>query len=78
MEKDIEWFELQLTVVRWHLDAANAARTDAVRAHIQKARGVHAGVCASLAHANFDKEARERLERECSELGTRLDAARGG
>lgn len=77
MDKDIKWFELQLTIVRWRLDAVMSAPMEEARIHIQQAQELHAKICASLVHAKFDEPVQERLERECSELGIRLNAARG-
>ena len=76
MNEDKEkWFELQLSVVRWHLDAAVSASGERARTHIQKAREAHAQTCGSVAHAGLGKAVQERLEKECSELRARLDAA---
>ncbi len=77
MNEDKEkWFELQLSLIRWHLDAANSASIEKARIHIQKAQEAHAQTCGSLVHASLSKEAQERLEQECSELKARLDAVR--
>lgn len=78
MDKDLEWAEVQLALVRWHLDAANSASRERARIHVQQATEAHARTTKWLMDARVDKEARERLAREHADLKARLDAASSG
>jgi hypothetical protein len=77
MDNDTVWFEAQLSLIRWHLDAAISASLEKARVHFQQAQEVHARTCSSLLAANLSEEIRKRLEHECSELKARLDLTRG-
>lgn len=76
MEQDTEWFEVQLSIIRWHLDSAITASLEKARIHVQQAQEVHARTCSSLMAAILNEEIRKRLQNECSELKARLDLVR--
>lgn len=72
---DFAWIQTQLTVTRWHLDAAGSAAAEAVRHHVEQAQSVFGVTVGRLAVLQLSTEERDSIERELSEVRARLEAA---
>lgn len=70
---DLTWIQGQLTLARWHLDAAANSAADAVRHQMQKARDVYEKTRISLSRAELNDEQRASIERELAAVRVRLE-----
>jgi sialic acid synthase SpsE len=70
---DLTWIQGQLTLARWHLDAAANSAADAVRHQLQKARDVYQRTMLSLLRAELHDEQRGSIERELAAVHVRLE-----
>ena len=69
---DIDSIQAQLTVAKWHLDAATNAVADIAAHKLQSARLAYAGILRSLSKAKLTSDERELIERELRALRSRL------
>ena len=73
VDDTMEMIRTQLTVARWHLDAAIGAAHDAARSHHELARVAYHGVVRILARASgLDADQRAQIEQELAMLRSRL------
>jgi hypothetical protein len=73
MGTDIAWFQMQLALVQWHLDAALSAALEAVRHHHrEKAREAYVQAIAVLPSAKLNPDQREEVARRIAALHLRL------
>ena len=72
-DRDATWIRLQLTLMRWYLDAASNAATEAVHQHIQHAWHVYEISQQALSTCQLTYDERSELERELSVLGAELE-----
>lgn len=75
MDDDIAWLQTQMTMARWHLDAALAAPTEVARRSIDRARRAYDGAREALADLDVAAERRETIVRELAGIRERLEAA---
>lgn len=73
---DISSLQLQVTIARWHLDAAVYAEPDATRQHRDRARNAYESAMRMLALLNGGPAERRALERELSAIRSLLDAGK--
>lgn len=74
-DEDIAWLQTQLTVARWHLDAAIAAPIEVARRNIERARQAYDGAREALRDLSLSAERREALARDLASVRERLQAA---
>ena len=74
-ERDIAWLRSQLTVARWHLDAALAAPLERARSNIERARLAYEGAREAFRDLNLTGERHEALAQELARVRERLRAA---
>ncbi len=72
--KSLEHLQAQLTVVRWHLDAA-AGGGDKQRRHLDSASLTYQGAVELLAQIALSDEDKAAITRQLAELKKRLRAA---
>lgn len=72
-DREITWIRLQLTLTRWHLDAASSAATEAVHSYLQRARHVYEVSAQALRTCQLTCAERSEFERELSSLGAALE-----
>lgn len=75
VEADVKWLQTQLTVARWHLDAAIAAPIDSARRNIDRARQAYEGAQQALRELGLTGDRHETLSRELKVIRERLQAA---
>jgi hypothetical protein len=75
MDDDIAWLQTQLTVARWHLDAALSAPIEIARRNIDRARQAYDGAHDALRELNLTVERRDIIARELASIRERLQAA---
>ena len=75
IERDIAWLRSQLTVARWHLDAALAAPVGMARRNIDRARQAYEGAREALRDLNLSEETHEVLAKELARVRERLQVA---
>ena len=75
IERDIAWARSQLTVARWHLDAALAAPVEMARRNIDRARQAYEGARQALRELNLSGTRQEALAGELAHVRERLQAA---
>ena len=75
IERDIAWLRTQLTVARWHLDAAVAAPVEMARRNIDRARMAYDGAREALRDLNLTGEPHQTLTQELARIRERLQAA---
>jgi hypothetical protein len=71
----IEHLKAQLTVVRWHLDAAASGRGDNRRRHLDGASLTYQGALELFAQLALAGEERAAITRELAQLKQQLQAA---
>lgn len=74
MTADVEWFEIQLAVANWNLDAALSAPAKAVPDHREKAQETCTQMLAALTNADLSLDQREQIEQRINALKVRLEA----
>lgn len=74
-EEDIMWLQTQLTVARWHLDAAIAAPIEMARRNIDRARQAYEGAREALRELGLTGERHHALSQELNSIRERLQAA---
>lgn len=75
-QHDITWVETQLTVARWHLDAALSTTAEAARCNLQRSCHVCDSLMDALSRLDVAAEKREGFERELAKIRSRLEALR--
>lgn len=75
-QHDVTWIQTQLTVARWHLDAALSASTEAAHHNAQRSCHVCESAMNALSHLSVPAEQREEFERELAAIRSRLEALR--
>ena len=75
IERDIAWVRSQLTVARWHLDAALAAPVEMARRNIDRARQAYEGARQALRELHQMGKRHEALAEELALVRQRLQAA---
>jgi len=75
-ENILESIRTQLTVARWHLDAAISSDAESAREHQQRASEAFEEAVRVLARAELDSAQRLGVERELFALRSRLKADR--
>ena len=75
IDDDIKWLQTQLTVARWHLDAAIAAPIEVARRNIDRARQAYEGACEALRELGLTGERHQALSQELKHVRERLQAA---
>lgn len=77
MEKfrSLEHLKAQLTVVRWHLDAANLDGGEKKRRHLDSANLTYQGALELLAQLPLHEHERAAVKAQLAELEDRLRAA---
>ena len=73
---DITWVQTQLTLARWHLDAASSSTTGALQRNLQRSWEVCERALRGLSMMDVPAEQRETIERELGALRSRLQALR--
>lgn len=73
--KSLEHLKAQLTVIRWHLDAAALENGEKKRRHLDGATLTYQGAMELLAQLALPDEERAAVTRQLSELKERLRAA---
>lgn len=72
-DRDITWFRLQLTLMRWYLDAASSAATEAAHHYLQRVRNVYETSEHALNKCQLTHDERREVEMELSVLWTELE-----
>lgn len=72
-DRNITWFRLQLTLMRWHLDAARSAATEAGHHYLQRVRNVYEMLEHALSKCQLTHDERREIEMELSALATELE-----
>jgi len=75
IDDDIKWLQMQLTVARWHLDAAMAAPIEIARRNIDRARQAYDGAREALRELGLTGEREQALAQELKHVRERLQAA---
>lgn len=75
IDDEIAWLQTQLTVARWHLDAAIAAPIEMAHRNIERARQVYHGARETLTELGLAGERYQALSRELKSIRERLQAA---
>jgi hypothetical protein len=75
IDDDLAWLQSQLTVARWHLDAAIAAPIEIARRNIERARRAYDGAREALRKAGLTGERHRALTRELDHIRERLQSA---
>jgi len=74
--RSLEYLRAQVTVVRWHLDAATTlSNGDKKRRHLDSATLTYQGAVELLAQLELPDAERAAFTRQLAELGERLRAA---
>lgn len=73
--KSLEHLKAQLTVIRWHLDAAALENGEKKRRHLDGATLTYQGAMELLAQLALRDEERAAVTRQLAELKERLRAA---
>jgi hypothetical protein len=76
-DHDMSSIRTQLTVARWHLDAAVGVASDAMLHNLRRARQLFEDVARSLPHLRLTRDQREEVERELAAIRSRWEAAAG-
>lgn len=72
---DIAWLQTQLTVARWHLDAALSGPIEVTRRNIDRARQAYSGALEALSDLKLPSERRDEIARQLASIRERLQAA---
>jgi hypothetical protein len=72
-DDDITWFRLQLTLMRWHLDAARSAATEAVHHYLQRVESAYEMSEHALNRCRLTHDERTEVEIELAALSTELE-----
>lgn len=75
IDDDIKWLQTQLTVARWHLDAAIAAPIGMARRNIDRARQAYETACEALKELGLTGERHQAFSQELRSIRERLQAA---
>jgi len=73
--RSLEHLKAQVTVVRWHLDAAAAEAGEKKRRHLDSASLTYQGAIELLAQLALDDADRSAITKQLAELRDRLTAA---
>ncbi|MGH8218283.1 MAG: hypothetical protein ACREUT_06925 [Steroidobacteraceae bacterium] len=75
IDDDIRWLQTQLTVARWHLDAAVTAPIEIARRNIDRARQSYQAAREALRELGLTGERYQGLADELEAIRERLQAA---
>lgn len=75
-QHDIIWVQTQLTVARWHLDAALSSTAEAALHNLQRSCHVCESTMNALSHLDVPSERREEFEQELAAIRSRLQTLR--
>ena len=75
MGTDMEWFQIQLALAHWHLDAAVSGAADTMRYHREKAQEVYTRVLSAATSSVLNADQRDEIERRIVALRSRLEPA---
>jgi hypothetical protein len=75
IDDEIAWLQTQLTVARWHLDAAVSAPIEMARRNIDRARQAYEGARQALRELGLTGERYEAFSKELTFIRERLQAA---
>lgn len=75
-QHDIIWVQTQLTVARWHLDAALSTTAEAAQHNLQRCCHVCESTMNAISHGEVPAEQREEFERELAAIRSRLETLR--
>jgi transposase len=73
--KTLEHLKAQVTVVRWHLDAATLGNGEKKRRHLDSAALTHQGALELLAQLALPNDERAAMTKQLAELSEQLRAA---
>lgn len=73
--RSLEHLKAQITVVRWHLDAATLGNADKKRRHLDSATLTYQGALELLAQLALADEERAAITKQLADLKERLRAA---
>jgi hypothetical protein len=73
--KSLEHLKAQVTVIRWHLDAAALENGDKKRRHLDGASLTYQGAMELLAQLGLQDGERDAIRKQLAELKERLRAA---
>jgi transposase len=73
--RSLEHLMAQVTVVRWHLDAAGSGNDEKKRRHLDSALLTYQGAVELLAQLALSNEAHAAITQQLAELKGRLQAA---
>lgn len=73
--KNVEQLKAQVTVIRWHLDAATLVNGDKQRRHLDGASITYQGAVELLAQLALPPEEHAAIAKQLAELKDRLRAA---
>lgn len=71
---EFEWIQTQLTLTRWHLNAAAHATSETLHRHLHQAHRMYEVTARSLSELSLDGDQRSFIERELAAVRARLDA----
>jgi len=75
IEDDIKWLQTQLTVARWHLDAAIAAPIAMARRNIDRARQAYEAAREAFKELDLTGERQQAFAEELKHIRERLQSA---
>lgn len=75
-QHDVTWIQTQVTLARWHLDAALSACTEGAQHNLQRSWQVCESTMNVLSHLDVPAEQREEFERELATIRSRLETFR--
>lgn len=73
--KNLESLKAQVTVIRWHLDAATLGNGEKKRRHLDGATLTYQGAMELLAQLELSREDRADINKQLADLKERLRAA---
>lgn len=74
-DDDVAWLQTQLTVAKWHLDAALTAPIELARRNIDRARQAYESAREALREIGLTGERYQSLSHELTHIRERLQAA---
>ena len=75
-QHDITWVQTQLTVARWHLDAALSTTAEAAQRNLQRSCRICESTTNALSHLDVPAKQREEFERELAAIRSRVETLR--
>jgi hypothetical protein len=75
-QRDITWVQTQLTVARWHLDAALSATTEASQRNLERSCHVCESIVNVLSHLQVPAGQRQEFEGQLAAIRYRIETLR--